>query len=247
MSILNPSGLGPPTQAEVDERTGYAVAIQQFAQGLVDDPVVRDVFGRVGVDGELSPDEIADINERFGLDRHFVKNHINFFSLDQQAVIMSLARRIVAGEFVDGMSNESFDFVFDRVFAFGGDVKWQCRKKDVRIPFDDYYQIVREFHNWRQSTGITKKLDKEKRRRMREFDAADETFNEDDLNAEVYERLGAEDNRLFRKYGWISSAKVWGVSNGLLLDQKSIDDVDYIRNQASRYIIQPGDEGIEDE
>ncbi len=247
MSILGPSGLGHPSEIEVCERTEYATAIQQFAQRLVDDRVVYDALRRVGVGAEFSADEVTDINARFGLDRHFVKKHVNFFSLDQQAVIMSLARRIVAGEFADAMSKDSFDFVFDRVFAFRGDVNWQRRKNDVRIPFDDYYQIVREFHNWRQSMGITELLDKEKRRRMDEFDAADEPFNEDDLNAKVYEPLRAEDNRLFRKYGWISSAKVWGVSNGLRLDQKSIDDVDYIRNQASRYIIQPGDEGTEDE
>jgi len=231
------SGLGPPTQAEIDERTEYTVAIQDFAQRLVNDPVVNSVLRRVGIGGELSHAATNDINARFGLDKHFVFKHANFFSFDQQAVILSLARRVVAGQFPDATCEDAFAYVFERVFAFQGDVEWQTRIKDVRVTFDEFYQVLRDYHAWETETGIVDQLLAEIKGRQKKYDDMNEPYNEDDLASEVFEPVKDENRRIFRKYGLINNADVRMFTSILRRENRSIDDVEYIRAQASRLTI----------
>lgn len=228
------SGLGPPTPEEIEERTKFTKEIQVFAQRLVDDPIVNTALRRVGIGGELTSDEIDDINTRFELDKQFVFKVVTSLSLDRQAVVLSLARRIVAGKFPDASTPESFDYVFDRVFATTGNPKWQRRKRDVQVPFEVIYQVLSEYWNWLDTTKIKEVLRLEMSSREAEYEAANEPYNTDDLYAEIFEPIKLESQRLFRKYGFISEADVTFLQTVLSRDGKTIQDIKYIEKLAKK-------------
>lgn len=233
--MINASGLGPPSDEEIAEREGYTRQLQDLAQCLVDDTRFHGVLTRVGLGGEFTEEETRYMNEELGVDGYLPHlRHLVVLRPDHIGTMQSLARRIVLGQFKNAHTPQAHDFVFERTFAFQGNPKWYSRIEDVRISFDDFYTVLKEYHQWWHETGLIYELRKELRRQKEALEAAGEPYNEDDLAQDVFWPLDLEDRRLFRKYGLICTASVRGWPTPIELENLDINDAECIRARVMR-------------